>query len=100
MIKHIVMFKLKDFAEGASKSKNAKKVKDYLKSLKGKIPEIKSMEVGINCVESDSAYDVVLNSEFENKESVEEYQRHPEHLRVAELIKKIRDNIAVVDYEV
>ena len=39
MIKHIVMWKLKDFAEGGSKLENAKKIKDMLEALKDKIEQ-------------------------------------------------------------
>jgi len=83
-VKYLVMFKLKDLAEGASKSENAKRVKVYLESLKEKIPQIKSMEVGINLTESDIAYDVVLVSEFDDRETLSIYQKHEEHMKVAD----------------
>jgi len=67
MIKHIVMWKLKDFAAGSNKNENAVKIKTELEMLKSKIPEIKKLEVGININESETAYDIVLYSEFETK---------------------------------
>ena len=48
MLKHIVVWKLKDFAEGASKDENAHKMKALLEGLKKKIKVIKTLEVGIN----------------------------------------------------
>ena len=45
MIKHIVMFRLKDSAEGHSKAENARKLKILLESLKEKIPVVKCLEV-------------------------------------------------------
>jgi hypothetical protein len=38
MIKHIVLWKLKDFAEGTTKQENSLKVKVMLKEMSGKIP--------------------------------------------------------------
>jgi len=98
MIKHIVMWKLKDFAEGADKVQNARRMKIDLEALKATIPQIKHIEVGVNYISSDAAYDVALYSEFESEKDLELYQKHPEHLRIAEFIGKIREQRAVVDY--
>ena len=48
MFKHIVMWKLKDFAEGASKAENAQKIKALLEGLKPKIKQIKHRTFIIN----------------------------------------------------
>jgi hypothetical protein len=101
MIKHIVMWKLKEFAEGASKSENAGKLKTRLEALPSLIKELKAVEVGINCIPSEAAYDVVWYSEFENKEALFAYQKHPEHQRlISEFLDKVRIDKKVVDYEV
>jgi hypothetical protein len=98
MLKHIVMWKLKDHAEGKSKDENAAVMKGMLESLQKKIPEIESLEVGINIDPSGAAYDIVLYSEFMDEASLSVYQEHPEHLKVAEFVAKIREERAVVDY--
>ena len=101
MIKHIVMWKLKEHAEGLSKLENAQKLKAWLESLPKKITEIKFAEAGINFDESDAAYDVVLYAEFESKEALKDYQGHSEHQRlVKEFLNKVRIEKKVVDYEV
>jgi len=100
MLKHIVLFKMKDQAEGADKDQNAKKLKVRIEDLVGKIPQIVKMEVGINAVPSPAAYDVALYSEFADKEALEIYQKHPEHMKVVDLVKKIVDNRTVVDYSI
>jgi hypothetical protein len=46
MLKHIVLFKLKDSAAGTGKDENACKLKAELDALAGKIPQIVKMEVG------------------------------------------------------
>lgn len=98
MIKHIVMWKFKDFAEGCSKEENAQKIKAMLESLKGRIEQIVYLEVGINSNSSDMAYDAVLISEFEDEQKLKEYKSHPEHVKVSDFVAKVRENRVVVDY--
>lgn len=99
MIKHIVMWKLKDHGWGAGKTDNARKMKALLEQLKGSIPEIRHIEVGINVIPSEAPSDVVLYSEFATKEDLEAYQKHPEHIKVAAFIKEVVLDRRVVDYE-
>jgi Stress responsive A/B Barrel Domain len=99
MIKHIVLWKLKNSAEGASKEENTKKMKTGLEALKAKIPQIRHLEVGINMVPSDAAYDVALYSEFVSEKDLDSYQKHPEHVRIADFIGKIRESRVVIDYK-
>lgn len=98
MLKHIVMWKLKDNAEGKSKVKNSLLMKEMLETLKSTIPEIEIIEVGINVNPTAVAYDVVLYSEFRDAEAFKIYQDHPEHLKVAEFVSKINEDRVVVDY--
>lgn len=98
MLKHIVMWKLKDHAEGKTRDENAIIMKGMLEALKDKTPEIQFLEVGINVNPTDAAYDVVLYSEFMDEAALSVYQGHPEHLKVAEFVAKVREERAVVDY--
>lgn len=100
MVKHIVMWRLKDATDFGNKEQTAKELKARLEALKEKIEEIVSIEVGINFNSSDMAYDLVLYSEFKNKQDLDTYQNHPEHLKVADIIKANVASRAVVDYEV
>lgn len=99
MIKHIVLWKLKENAEGKSKAENAAKLKKELEALASKIREIRKLEIGINSNTSQDAYDLGLVSEFATREDLDMYQKHPEHQRVAGLLRKLRDSRIVVDYE-
>ena len=92
MIKHIVMWKLKEFADGANKAENM--------ILKSKIKEVQYLEVGTNLSDSENSYDIVLYSEFKNKEDLEIYQKHSEHLKAAEFICRVRLEGKFIDYEV
>jgi hypothetical protein len=100
MIKHIVMWKLHETANGNTKSVNAQLIKEKIESLRGKIPGLLKVEVGLNYKSSDHASDIVFYSEFDCRESEESYQIHPEHLKFVEFISSCRFERRVVDYEV
>ena len=99
MIKHIVMWKLKDFAEGESKAENARKIKILLESLNGKIKEIQRIEVGIDVLHTDASADAVLYSEFASLEDLNTYQKHPEHVKIVQFIRGVSVERRVIDYE-
>ena len=99
MIKHIVAWKLKDFAEGNSKDVNAREVKKLLEGLSGKIPGLRKIEVGINFTHEASAADIVLYSEFDSKEALDAYQIHPAHVALKGFISTVRSERIAADYE-
>jgi hypothetical protein len=100
MVKHVVMWKLKDFAEGASKKENALKIKSNLEGLKSKIKEVKYLEIGISSSDAADFYDIVLISEFKDFRDLESYRKHPEHVKAAEFIGKVQLERKVVDYNI
>jgi hypothetical protein len=100
MLKHIVMWRMKDQAEGASAEQNAQELKRRLESLEAVIPEILELEVGLQFKAPEPAWDVVLVSAFENPAALEIYQKNPEHEKVVEFVKKIISDRKVVDYEI
>ncbi len=99
MIKHIVLFRLKDFAEGADKRTNAEKIKKELEALPGKIPEIKEYVIGINEKESPRASDVAVVSAFESWEDLAKYSACPEHRKVVDFINKVSVETRACDFE-
>ncbi len=100
MIKHIVCWTLKENADGCSKKENLARVKTTLEALKGKIPVVRSLEIGLNFDNTPDAFDISLYAEFNSKEDLKVYQEHPEHLAVVQLLRKVRDKKVVVDYEI
>ena len=101
MIKHIVLWKLKDHAEGKTKQENALQLKMELEKLNGKVPGLIHLEVGINInVEGDDDSDVILYSEFENIDALEKYYPHPDHIKIKPFAQSIRSERRVIDYEV
>lgn len=84
MVKHIVMWRLR---ESASKAADAETIKSLLEGLSGKIPGLLKIEVGVNFIEDANASDVVLYSEFVDRAALEAYQGHPLHLAVVPEVK-------------
>jgi hypothetical protein len=99
MIKHIVMWKL-SAGDRAQRDKDAAQMKAALESMKARIPEIIHLEAGINFNPADVAFDVVLYTEFNSRESLEIYATHPEHEKVKKIIGPLRETRVVVDYEI
>ena len=99
MIKHIVFWKLKDEANGLSKIENANTIKQRLENLNGKIEGLITLEVGIDFLHSAESADLVLYSEFENKEALTFYANHPLHKEIMPFIAEARSERRVIDFE-
>ena len=100
MIKHVVMWKLKEVSEGKTKLENAKIMKELLEGLPAKIEELDKVEVGINILKGEDAAicDVVLTTECKDEEALKAYAVHPDHQKVVQFIKKVAVERRVVDY--
>lgn len=94
MIKHVVMWKFKE-----GEYENMLLFRERLLSLKGKIPEIMAMEVGVNINASDRSFDAVLISEFDSLDALKAYSANPLHVEVSKFCKSIRTQSVSVDYE-
>jgi len=80
--------------------KDALTVKNTLEALKGKVPSIIDIEVGIDFSKSDASADIVLYSTFADTEGLQAYQAHPDHQAVLPMMKKVTSSRKVVDYEI
>lgn len=100
MIKHVVMWKLKDNVAGNSKEENARELKRRLEALPRAIPEIQRLEVGLNIKDSEQAMDVVLCSEFDTPKGLAAYSQHPAHQQVVAFVREIASESRVVEYEI
>jgi len=100
MIKHIVIWRLKDHAEGNDRNTNARLIKEQLKALRGVVPGLVKLEVGLELDNSHSEQGhVVLYSVFENRVSLQTYLSHPQHKKVVAFIKLVVEDRRAVDYE-
>ncbi len=100
MVKHIVMWQLKDHAEGADKATNAIKMKALLDACADIVPGILKLEVAIAQPGLEATYDVVLYSEFESVAALDAYQNHPQHLALKPFVGAVRLARQCMDYEV
>ncbi|WP_085535546.1 Dabb family protein [Massilibacteroides vaginae] len=99
MIRHIVLFKLKEFESEAAKKKSMLDIKTGLEGLLGKIEVLKSIRVDFNCNPEES-WDIILTTEFDSLQDLNTYAIHPEHVAVGkEFIGPVKANRACVDYE-
>lgn len=99
MIKHIVMWTLKEEAHGLGREQLAERIKADLEALPPQIPGIRHLEVGINALPSDAACDLCLVSGFDSWDDLETYRLHPEHQKVVAFVKEAVASRHVVDYE-
>ncbi len=94
------MWKFKDFADGAMKTQNLHQTRVLFEALRTKIPQIKSLEIGLDTVHSDASFDIVLVSDFDDVDSLRLYQSHPEHIKVVDFLSRVQSSKVVVDYEI
>jgi hypothetical protein len=99
MIRHVVLLKIKDFAEGKSKQENMIFLRESLEALKEKLPQVFSMEVGFNFKPHEFASDVAIHALFKTKEDLAYYIDHPEHQVISNYVGKINNGRTFVDYE-
>lgn len=100
MVKHVILWQLKEEFSAEEKENIKKGIKDGLEGLKGKIPGLTDICVHINGLASSNA-DVMLDSTFESEEALKQYATHPEHVAVAD--NNVRPYTAVrmcLDFEI
>jgi len=99
MIKHIVMWRLKDLAHGNDKATNAQIIKTRLEALQPRIPGLLEMEVGVSFAATEHGADLILVSKFASHAALDGYQSHPEHLALVPFVVEAQSERRVVDYE-
>ena len=100
MVKHIILWKLKEELQGEEKEQIKNNMKTHLEALVGKVPGLISMQIVIDGLESSNA-DVMLDSTLEDEAALKGYAVHPEHVAAADTY--VRPFTAVrtcMDYEV
>jgi len=91
MIRHVVIWKLKDAAD-------APRFKALLDSCAGLVPGMLEFEVGIRGEGLEANADVVLVSTFSDPAALEAYQQHPHHKAVSAQLGPLREARSVLDY--
>ncbi len=94
MVKHIVVY---TFKEGVNKEEAVKLVASVLEPLVGVIPGLLKMEIR-PCFSG--GMDYALYSEFESRETLANYARHPAHLEAKGHFFHLLNQRVAADYEV
>lgn len=84
MVKHIILWRLKDELSAEEKAKVKQDIKAGLEGLAGRIPGLLSIEVNVDGRLDSSNADVMLDSTFVDEAALKAYAVHPEHVAVAD----------------
>ena len=93
MVKHIVLFKLKDEAPADEKLAAMNSFKAAIEALPAKISVIRKIEVGLN-INPAEAWSIALYSEFDTLDDVKYYATHPDHVAAGKLIAAVKESRA------
>lgn len=103
-IKHIVLWKLHEQAEGADRATNMQRMKDKLMACASLVPGILRFEVATaaeaQAAGLEASCDVVLYSEFADQAALDAYQHHPDHVAIKDFIAAVRQSRECMDYAV
>jgi len=94
MITHVVLAKLNDRS-----AENIESTRVLLRSLSGRIPSLRFLEVGKDLTRSEGSYDVALIAKFDDLEGLNTYRLHPIHVPVSAKLKELAASTVVVDYQ-
>lgn len=99
MVRHIVMFKLKEFDTPEAKEAKMQEIKIALEALIDKIDVLRMIRLDFN-VNPAETWDIILTTELDSLADVNTYANHPEHVAVAKnIIGPVKADRACVDYE-
>ena len=100
MIRHIVMWKLKEHAEGADRSANLHKMKELLESCVDLVPGMLGWTIAVTKPGLEATCDIVLDSTFATQAALDAYQSHLKHVAMKPFIGAIRVERHCMDFEV
>ena len=100
MVKHIILWQLKDEFSEAETVEVKAGIKEGLEGLVGQVPGLIELKVNTEPLPTSNA-DLMLDSTLESFDALKAYAVHPTHVAVAD--GKVRPNVktrVVMDYEV
>ncbi len=100
MVKHVILWKLKEEDSDKEKNEIKKGIKEGLEGLAGQIPGLVEIQVNTEPLASSNC-DVMLDSTFENENALTRYSAHPLHVAVATgKVRPFTASRTCMDYEV
>ena len=100
MVKHVILWQLKDEFNEEEKAVVKAGIKEGLEGLVGKVPGLLELHVNTEPLPTSNA-DLMLDSTLESFDALKAYAVHPDHVAVAD--GNVRPNVktrVVMDYEV
>ena len=98
MVKHIVLFKLKETLSPDEKKDVMNRFKTAIEALPQHIDFVRHVFVGLNCNPAEK-WDICLESTFDTLDDVKAYAVHPAHVAAAGIIKDAKADRACTDFE-
>ncbi len=99
MVKHMILWQLKDELSTEEKETVKAGIKAGLEGLQGQIPGLLEIKVRTECLASSNT-DVMLDSTFADEASLKGYAVHPSHVQVADTkVRPFTKFRACMDYE-
>ena len=95
MLTHIVIWRYRADVELEVREEHV----SLLKALASQVKEVKSLSVGFDILGLPRSYDTGLVAVFRDREALEAYTVHPDHVKVAEFGRSISEHVASVDFE-
>jgi len=100
MVKHVILWTLKDEYEGEEKEKIKNGIKEGLEGLKGKIPGLLDIKVNIKPLKSSNC-DLMLDSSFQDEAALSGYSVNPAHVEVADTkVRPFTKSRVCMDYRI
>ena len=98
MVRYSVMWKFKP-SDGRTPKETAEDVKERYESLKGLIPGLIDIEVGVNRNDSATTYDAIMIADFESWKALADYKADTMRENLREYAGRQAESRVRVEYE-
>lgn len=98
-VHHIVMWRLNGVTND-ERTEQADRIVQAFESLRGHVPGLLRMEVGVNVIDAVDAWDLALSMVFASVDDLKAYNAHPRHLEIKSLVAPLRAARCQVDFRV
>jgi hypothetical protein len=99
MIKHIVIWPVKNRENEASREETARAIKQQIEGMRGKIPGLRHIEGGVDFTHAPDSCDIALYAELDSRDALAGYHVHPAHEAFKKFIGGQRTERRLIDYE-
>lgn len=97
MLRHVILWKLKNDLSDAEKSEAKAKIKASLEALPGIIDGLEELKIHTEGLSSSSC-DIMLESILRDEAALEYYRDHPEHVKAATFVRSVVDVRLCLDF--